>query len=118
MLRHSCTSNFLENHPKAIIIQTSPFGLAIDISSGKGVAATSNNVYHFKLCSVVVENGDESIEWGTADMRLFLKTVLPTLTCYAIGTKKTKNNPWTVKMFLSHHPICNNSYEIQGEIKK
>jgi hypothetical protein len=110
MLRHTCTTNFIERHPKAIVLQSAPFGLAIDIKSGKGVVASSNNVYNFKLLEVFCD--DVILEWAT--VRTFLRFVLPRLSCYAIGTK---NNPRIVKLFFSD-PRGSCDYEIHGEIKK
>ena len=117
MLRHTCTTNFIECHPKAIVLQSAPFGLAIDILSGKGVAASSTKVYNFKMLRVISDEDECVIIERAAEMRLFLRSVLPNLSCYAIGTKKTEKSKWIVRLLLcNHHGLC--SYEIQGEIKK
>ena len=111
MLRLCCISHFCERHKKSkvVIVQSAPFGIAIDIRSGKGIAASSSKAYDFKLIAII--NGTEVLE-DRVDTSAFLKNVFPGLKCYSVGIQKTKNPEIFVKIFLS------GNVEIQGRIYK
>ena len=115
LLRHNCISSFCKLYPKAFQLQSAPFGIAIDMRSGKGIAVSRDKVYDFKLDSIfkpgkILEFGEDNAEIYT-----FLKWGLPELSCYAIGVKKTKDSH-SVKIFLSKNSLM--SYEILGYIQK